>query len=129
MFKNFIFFCRILATRIADLEKRLENGTDINEGVAVFPSKILLESYTSSDVDRFKFDEVFDESLDLNESNLDENLIKKQKPNDEETVEKIEDVCNNIDNVNLKDEEEDDLPPELQKLVQEALDNLYSEQE
>lgn len=122
----FFIFCRILATRIADLEKRLEYGTDANEGVAVFPSKILLESYTSSDVDRFKFDEVYEESIDADESNIDENVVEKQ--NEEDADEKLEVMCNNIDNVSLKEDEDDDLPPELQKLVQEALDNLCSEQ-
>ncbi|XP_077294274.1 coiled-coil domain-containing protein 149-B isoform X1 [Arctopsyche grandis] len=117
---------KILATRISDLEKRLESGSDAKEGVAVFPSKILLESYSSSEVDRFKFEQTFD---DVTADDMKEDFKNDfEIQNVQKDIESKEDILNKIENAYLKEQDDNSLTPELQQLVQEALDNLYLEE-
>lgn len=101
----------ILASRVTDLEQRLENGKKLS----VFPSQILLENYCSADVDR---QEVLDVS-DINGASSEE----KNEEDDVVQVKNITECTNEID----AEENAMKLPPQLQKLVDKALQELDME--
>lgn len=135
---HFLINFRILATRITELEKRLEGTSDNEERVSLFPSKVFLETYCSSEVDTYdintqeaetpdgdtipEISEIPQESLTVDvsrEVEVDLKVIEtKRSKRRKETPDDQKKTTNEYGN----------LPPELQKLVQEAHDDIDIEE-
>lgn len=145
----FIYF-RILATRITELEKRLEGTSDNEERVSLFPSKVFLETYCSSEVDTYdintqeaeipngeaipEISQIPPEPLTEEESHQVEVDLKvletkrskrrKEVPDNQKKITNGEAIKKELSIKKTEEKEDGNLPPELQKLVQEAHNDI-----
>ncbi|KAJ9584550.1 hypothetical protein L9F63_021108 [Diploptera punctata] len=109
---------RILASRISDLESLLQGGS-------AFPSQLLLEGYASSEVDKDMGNILSAEQHDSSDSEASIHLETLSVQSDTESCGSKHDKMNNISGSSV--DSEDTLPPQLQQLVQKALEEIKND--
>lgn len=99
-----------MAARISDLEKWLENSSDNEEKCLTYPSNMFLENYNSSEVDSYEAPGL---ETGPKENEIEEyKIIKKQQQMQ-------------FHNNPSESDQDDQLPPQLERLFQEALKQVY----